>query len=52
MPAGRHPVTAPPEDAGRRGNAVAAHRLNQKIVVGAVFVSAMFMNIMDINISV
>jgi EmrB/QacA subfamily drug resistance transporter len=29
---------------------VAAHRLNQKIVVGAVFVSAMFMNIMDITI--
>ncbi len=29
---------------------MAAHRLNQKIVVGAVFVSAMFMNIMDITI--
>ena len=30
---------------------MAAHRLNQKIVVGAVFVSAMFMNIMDSTIS-
>jgi EmrB/QacA subfamily drug resistance transporter len=29
---------------------VATPRLNQKIVVGAVFVSAMFMNIMDITI--
>jgi len=30
---------------------VAAHRLNQKTVVGAVFVSAMFMKIMDSTIS-
>ncbi len=29
---------------------MAAQRMNQKIVVGAVFVSAMFMNIMDITI--
>jgi EmrB/QacA subfamily drug resistance transporter len=51
VPAGRHPVTAPCENENaRKGNAVATPRLNQKIVVGAVFVSAMFMNIMDITI--
>ena len=51
MPAGRRPVTAPPDFGnGRKGRALAPRRLNQKIVVGAVFVSAMFMNIMDITI--
>ncbi len=50
MPAVRHPVTAPPYSHGKKGWTVAVPRLNQKVVVGAVFVSAMFMNIMDITI--
>ena len=33
-----------------KGRTVALPRLNQKVVVGTVFVSAMFMNIMDITI--
>src|SRR6516162_3804957 len=50
MPASRDLVTAPPPSFRyRKGNAVAP-RLSQKVAVGAVFVSAMFMNIMDITI--
>jgi hypothetical protein len=44
MPTSRDLVTAPPPSfLYRKGNAVAP-RLSQKVVVGAVFVSAMFMN--------
>jgi hypothetical protein len=39
-----------PEEAPDRKSDVAVLR-NQKIVVGVVFVSAMFMNIMDITIA-
>ncbi len=41
--------SAPPGFTNRGSNVVVV-RLNQKIAVGVVFVSAMFMNIMDITI--
>ncbi len=51
MRACRRAVTVPPEDAPKgKGRAVGTPRLSQKIVVGTAFVSAMFMNIMDITI--
>src|SRR6516164_4428747 len=50
MPASRDLVTAPPPSFRYRKGFAVAPRLSQKIVVGAVFVSAMFMNIMDITI--
>ncbi len=50
IPASRDLAPAPPSvTRNRKGNAVAP-RLSQKVVVGTVFVSAMFMNIMDITI--
>ena len=46
----RHrPAAAPPQIENRKRH-VAVVRMNQKIAVGIVFVSAMFMNIMDITI--
>ena len=50
MPAFRDLVTAPPPSFRYRKGFAVAPRLSQKVVVGAVFVSAMFMNIMDITI--
>src|SRR6516164_5816164 len=50
MPASRDLVTAPPPSFRYRKGFAVAPRLSQKVVVGAVFVSAMFMNIMDITI--
>src|SRR5580658_6124713 len=45
----RRPAAAPPQRENRKRH-VAVVRMNQKIAVGIVFVSAMFMNIMDITI--
>ena len=49
-PAGRAAWPATPPRSTVRMGRVPALRMNQKIVVGTVFVSAMFMNIMDITI--
>ncbi len=49
-PSGRAASSLGPEDVADRKPAVVTPRISQKVVVGTVFVSAMFMNIIDITI--